>query len=207
MSYSKKQITKAGETLRQLAAGGPALLLDSEAQAVVYWWVNSHSDAIDPIKKAVAMVQPVLGDAFLNDTYRLKEIRRIADKLRREPGMELPRMHDIIGARVVLRTRENVYRASELLNKLLNIKKVYDYVSAPKPSGYRAIHLTACIPTLLGDRIAEIQLRTQLQQEWAAAVETEEYRLGQPLKASQGDQELLQYFVQLGQEYADREPE
>ena len=113
-------------------------------------------------------------------SYRLKSGPSIRGKLLRKGLTQTAAaagaaLHDIAGLRVVLSTREAVYRFADLLltNKLLFLDDIHDYIAAPKPSGYRSLHLIVRIPVFLHGRHClipvEIQLRTAVMDAWACA--------------------------------------
>lgn len=112
--------------------------------------------------------------------YRLKSGASIRGKLARK---QLPQtaaaagaaLHDVAGLRVVLTTREAVYRFAHLIlqSAALELEDVHDYIAAPKKSGYRSLHLIGRIPVILpaGPYAVpiEIQLRTAAMDAWACA--------------------------------------
>jgi len=75
---------------------------------------------------------------------RLKRGSSIFNKLFREKGMSLERMEDIAGCRAVLNKVEDVKRLYNVL-KISSTKHTLhrerDYISNPKDSGYRGVHL------------------------------------------------------------------
>jgi hypothetical protein len=73
-----------------------------------------------------------------------------------------------------------------------------DYITNPKPSGYRGIHL---VYRYRSDRnetynrlLIEVQLRSALQHTWATAVEAVSALLNSALKSSEGPEQWLHYF-------------
>ena len=135
---------------------------------------------------------------------RLKREESIVRKLRRHRDMNLVHMQDIAGLRAVLPDTESVnalaqlYQTGSLSHELL---KIDDYISHPKASGYRSIHLVykyqqSKVTEFNGYRI-EIQLRTQLQHIWATAVETFGVYYEAALKASEGPGDVLEFFSML----------
>lgn len=110
---------------------------------------------------------------------RLKHFQSIKDKLDRR---NLPRtlesiennLHDVAGVRVICTFIEDVYAIAEaILNQddiTLITKK--DYISNPKPNGYRSLHLIVSIPIFLAhekrEMKVEIQLRTIAMDFWAS---------------------------------------
>lgn len=115
--------------------------------------------------------------------------------------MNLARMQDIGGLRAVvssmakLRKLEAAYRNASFKHQLVSSK---NYITDPKPDGYRSIHLiyrysNPRAPEYEGLSI-ELQLRTALQHAWATAVETMGTFLGQALKSGQGEREWREFF-------------
>ena len=54
----------------------------------------------------------------------------------------------------------------------ITVLKVKDYISNPKPNGYRSLHLIVEVPIFLSDRkenmVAEVQFRTIAMDFWAS---------------------------------------
>lgn len=106
---------------------------------------------------------------------RTKRTKSIIRKLIRSEnaGMDLSRMADIVGIRIVLANIEDQEKAFKLLTEQLPmIQDPHDYRDRDK--GYRAIHLI----TGTTARRIEIQLRTCAQHLWADSTE----RLGEQAK-------------------------
>jgi hypothetical protein len=80
--------------------------------------------------------------------------------------MDLSRMSDLVGFRIILATAADQDCALGVLGNSLDHKKVYDYRAAEKP--YRAIHIVVRDEA----RFVEIQLRTLPQHVWAVESET-----------------------------------
>lgn len=139
-----------------------------------------------------------------NDTVvvaqRLKRMSSIIDKLNRFPEMQLSRMQDIGGLRIIFDTIDDVvkftdeFKKSRFKHELVDIK---DYISNPRDrDGYRSIHLIYKYNNNTdydGLRL-ELQIRTKLQHSWATAVETMGLFLNQALKSSIGDPKWLNFF-------------
>lgn len=134
---------------------------------------------------------------------RLKRMPTIIDKLRRNLDMELSRMQDVGGLRVIVDNLNDVYvlksyyENARLPHKLINQK---DYIQYPKNDGYRGIHLVfryvglnAVAKTYDGSLI-ELQIRTKLQHTWATAVEVAGLMLQQKLKNDDGEKLWLEFF-------------
>lgn len=147
---------------------------------------------------------------------RLKRLESIVGKLQRENGMQLYRMQDLGGCRMVLPTLDEVY---EFSNKFQTSrirheqKKEDNYIQNPKPSGYRSLHLVYRFRTETPDKeiynqhqmLIELQFRTHLQHIWATSLETIGLFTNQALKAGQGNQGILRFFVLVSSLFAIRE--
>ena len=148
--YPHNQVNNAGDILissSPTSSYEDAVKLD-EALNVINNWRSSHSCPLQSIKMTL------LGRAKTIDrqsliAQRIKRIRAIAVKLRRNPNMKLSKMHDIGGCRAVMRTVSQVeglvayYEKATAKNKLRGgeFVKKYDYIQTPKSDGYRGVHL------------------------------------------------------------------
>ena len=121
---------------------------------------------------------------------RLKRVPTIAGKLGREAGMKLSRMEDVGGVRAVLPDQDAAYRVARQLRRNWTITRFRDYVTEPKPDGYRALHL---INRNRG-RLIEIQLRTPRQDSWANLVE-KAVQLFPAIKSGSGPLEMREWLV------------
>jgi ppGpp synthetase/RelA/SpoT-type nucleotidyltranferase len=87
----------------------------------------------------------------------------------------LSKAWDLVGLRLVCHNLQDVLRVANLLEDSLRLDgltvKRHDYVTKPKPSGYRAIHLVFPMRVPQGGNEAdlgcEIQIRSLLQDSWA----------------------------------------
>ena len=102
-------------------------------------------------------------------TQRLKKANTILDKLTRESGLDLSRMQDIGGCRVVVASLSDLRRLESRLKVVFGqvIHHSKDYIEEPRESGYRAVHIIV----ERDGRLIEVQLRTQLMHRWAETVE------------------------------------
>lgn len=114
-------------------------------------------------------------------TSRIKSDNSIRSKLRRK-GFDdtienaITELSDIIGIRIVCQYLTDVYDVVHTLHDNFDIKLEHDYISNPKPSGYRSYHIIISVP--LGqtgqflhkdDTIdIEIQVRTMGMDFWAS---------------------------------------
>ena len=121
-------------------------------------------------------------------------------------------MQDIGGCRSVLKNVGQVrklvksYIDSSLKHRLLAVD---DYITYPKLSGYRGVHLIyryySDRKNTFNDLKIEVQIRSKLQHSWATAVETVGTFVNQALKSSQGEEEWLEFFALMGSAIAARE--
>lgn len=112
-------------------------------------------------------------------TFRLKSPASISGKLRHKglpvtPAAAGSALHDIAGLRVVLSGTEQVYRFARLIcdSPVVELCGLRDYITHPKRSGYRSLHLILRVPVSLGREQllvpVEVQLRTQAMDIWAS---------------------------------------
>lgn len=192
--YSKKQVRKAGEVL----IGKSDLLSEDEALNILSNWRSSHTYPLNSIQNSLRYKAKQLGDNYVV-TQRLKRKISITNKLHRFPNMKLDTMQDIGGCRAILPNNELVYTLSENMKdaRSINIIKENDYISKPKETGYRGIHLISKYcgknPEFEGLQI-EIQIRSEIQHYWATAVEIIDRFTKQQLKAGLENNQWNTFF-------------
>jgi len=110
---------------------------------------------------------------------RLKTLPSIREKLERK-GIELTpasfynSIHDIAGVRVICAFTQDVYHLADALLRQddITLLRRKDYISFPKPNGYRSLHLLVTTPIYLANEKKEIpvevQLRTVAMDCWAS---------------------------------------
>lgn len=112
-------------------------------------------------------------------TSRIKEKTSIEKKLRNhgfEESAEDARthLHDVAGVRVICFFEYDIRHLVKCMKKQsdLIIIKEKDYITTPKPNGYRSYHLIAGVPVYYMDGMeyypVEIQFRTISMDFWAA---------------------------------------
>lgn len=169
--YSKKEINKAGMTL---ANPNSSINEKNHALNILNNWRASHAYHLQVI---TSNLQQRNTKAIV--VQRLKRIESITGKLERFPDMNLYRIQDLGGCRVIVDSIGDVYNS---LNKYKNsrirhiLKREYDYIQNPKKSGYRSYHMVYQFQsdrkdTYNKNMLVEVQFRTQLQHTWATAVE------------------------------------
>ena len=120
----------------------------------------------------------------------MKRTKSIIRKLARDPnsGMDLSRMSDLVGLRIIVDNIADQDMAIFLLTSGLNLlREPYDY--RDRTSGYRAVHL---IVGNTSHRV-EVQIRTLAQHLWA----DESERHGEQVKEGNMTEEVAAYLKEL----------
>lgn len=190
---SRSRIDRAGRALRGYWVAPK--LLDSETDEAFSLAWRFRAEFQIPLTKVVMGIRSFVRTegAPVVVARRLKRMPTILDKLARHPAMQLTRMQDIGGCRAILPSGGFRYidgiRARMRLRDWAIIEE-YDYIAAPKLTGYRGVHVVV----LRDNRLIEVQLRTEQQHRWAETVERLGSRSGFNLKDGQGPDELLRYL-------------
>jgi ppGpp synthetase/RelA/SpoT-type nucleotidyltranferase len=130
-------------------------------------------------------------------TYRIKRFESIIGKLNRYPEMRFSRMWDIGGCRCILRTNNDVYKLKDLISKEsdFEITKEYDYIKVPQKDGYKSLHLF--IKHKSFDKVIEIQIRNQVDHNWATLVEITDVLYDSKLKELGNNKDLFRFHLLL----------
>jgi len=209
--YSKKQINEAGNIIRKPDAASEEI---QQARNIIDNWRAAHAYPLHVFYMNLRGKASSRQDVIVAE--RLKRLNSIVDKLKREPTMELIRMQDLGGCRMVLPTLEEVYDYSYRFQKSKirhEAKTPKDYIKNPKKSGYRSLHLIYRFKTDSPEKqifneypmLIELQFRTHLQHIWATAVESMGLFTNQALKAGKGDAEVKRFFVLVSSLFAMKE--
>lgn len=194
----KKALIRAGEVLREQTSG-PEF---EDAIKTLSDWRSLFAYPLNTFNVTLRKKCASLGFKAVIVARRLKRTPSIVAKLRRFPEMQLGRMQDIGGLRVIVKTVDDVYRIWESLqNSRIKHEAVippHDYIESPKPDGYRSLHQVYKyqsdeFPELCGLKV-EIQIRTTLQHAWATAVETLGAIEQQSFKTGGGTEQYKRFF-------------
>jgi ppGpp synthetase/RelA/SpoT-type nucleotidyltranferase len=215
--FSKGIIDRAGAELIQPTTDRAL----EEALAIINNWRACHSYPLQTIKMTLLRrAKNVSVSAVI--AQRLKRLPSISLKLQHNEKMKLSQMQDIGGCRAVMpniidtQKLAMIYRTSRSKNPRSGRPiehERYDYISEPKPDGYRSYHLIFKYQSKYDDKKVfdgqriEIQIRSRLQHAWATAVETVQTFTGQALKSriKEGDPDWLRFFSLMGSAIAMRE--
>lgn len=203
--YSGKQIEKAGKII---ANPDISYTEKIDSYKILNNWRAAHAYPLQIITSNLRIKNK---DAIV--VQRLKRLDSIVGKLSRFPEMNLYRMQDLGGCRVILDDVDQVYAS---VNAYKNsrvrhiLKREYDYIQNPKISGYRSYHMVYQYHSDKNDTYnhnmrIEIQFRTKLQHIWATALETMGVYTKTQLKASQGDENVLRFFTLVSSYFALQE--
>lgn len=196
---TSSQINRCGKRLRKFYGGEviPSIEDLDHAYDVVSTFRSAHAYPMLKVRYGVRSMLKT-EDAGTAVSQRLKRVPRIVRKLHRMPTMQLANLEDIGGVRAVVAdgpTLDRVRRRVERQWKKDFTRDPRDYIAAPKPMGYRAVHFVV----VRDERAIEVQLRTKGQQQWAEAVESADARLGFNLKDGDGPAEMQTYFRLAGE--------
>lgn len=203
--YSKSEINKAGTIIANISSSKEDR---DNALIILNNWRAAHAYPLQVICNNLRLRNP---NAIV--VQRLKRLESITGKIARFPEMSLYRMQDLGGCRVIVDTIGQVYDA---VNRYKNsrirhiLKREYDYIQNPKISGYRSYHMIYQFhsdkkETYNKNMLIEIQFRTKLQHIWATAVEMMGIYTKSNLKSSQGNEDILRFFVLISSVFAKME--
>ena len=208
MKYGRNQINKAGEEM--MTSKDPIIV--KSAIEKINDWRSLHTIVLELLQNRVNTLLSTNSIPIVLSSHRLKRLASIQYKLDVNPTMRLGGMQDIGGLRIVVENINTLNALNVLLHKStfdgFKFEKYYNYVEAPKNSGYRSIHFIykfVSIDNNYDGLRVELQIRTKLQHSWAMAVETAELTTQTRLKSSQGADEWLNYFKVIASLFAIKE--
>lgn len=186
---SKSRVTKAGAGVREGT-------VTFEDLAVINIWRAAHKPVLNTFQ-SILRNRTRHTDVIVAQRHKRK--RTIFGKLHRYPGMELARMDDVAGCRLIFPDiaqlydfRERLHRAT-FKHKRKNVVDKYDYIMHPKNTGYRGIHdvyeYDVQSESGKGSKglLIELQYRTTAQHAWATAVEVIGFITSSQPKFREGD--------------------
>lgn len=200
--YSKGRVDRAGRSIASQH-------YDHDDVDVLENWRASHAHILNTFKQLLYNRAPRY-DVIV--AQRLKRRPTIIDKLSRFPEMNLSRMHDIAGCRLIfpniaeLQAFRSELNAGRFDHKRRNEGDGrWDYLDNPKEDGYRGIHDAFKYEVEPKDRrmktaqpwngmLIEIQYRTFIQHAWSTAVEVAGLVTVNNPKFGRGRQEVKDFF-------------
>lgn len=191
---SKSRVSRAGRAVRE----GAETLDDLIAINI---WRAAHKPVLNTFQ-SILRNRTRFTDTVVVQRHKRKST--IFGKLMRFPTMELARMDDVAGCRLIFRDiatltefRARIHKA-RFRHKLKNHVDKYDYIKRPKTTGYRGIHdvyeYDAQSETGEASKglLIELQYRTTVQHAWATAVEVIGFITASQPKFQQGDKRYEQ---------------
>jgi ppGpp synthetase/RelA/SpoT-type nucleotidyltranferase len=207
---SKSRVNRAGKNLADA-------IPTTDDMDVIENWRASHNHVLNTFQANLRR-RAKLSNAR-TPVQRIKRLETIQNKLVRYPNMQLSRMHDIVGCRVVFDEMDELkkFRSDFNRSKFIHKRKkkqsdegdeedAYNYIENPKQSGYRGIHdvfeyrskQSGKSKAAGGEKWnglnIEIQYRTKVQHSWATALEICDRYTENHGKFSNAPADYLRYF-------------
>ena len=202
---SKKSVNRAGDVLIGLTPSTE----DEKAMAQKIFdnWRSLHDYPINTFQATFRMKLAKLNLKNTLLAQRLKRTPSIVEKLKRpgENRTRLARMQDIAGIRIVVPKIQDIYTIIDDYTKSLNSSNfphksinAFNYINEPKLDGYRSFHQVFEFVTKSNSSLSslkiELQIRTQLQHQWATAVEVLGLARETSYKSGQGDEKHKEFL-------------
>jgi len=202
--YSKTKVKQAGEVLIDETATAD---MRFEAMEIMSNWRAAHAYPMQAVLMLLRKMACRI-DKNVVVVQRLKRLPSIQNKLTKQQRMSLSRMQDIAGCRAVVGTVSDTKLLADALVKSKTRHKLHrkdDYITNPKESGYRGIHLVYKYngeKAEYKDYFVEVQIRSKIQHAWATAVEIVDTFTHQAIKASDGTKDWVDFFRYVSVEFA-----
>ncbi len=186
---SKTRVTRAGAAVRLSVQSADDL-------AVIDTWREAHRHVLNTFQ---AILRNRTRGSDIVVAQRHKRKKTIFSKLQRFKTMELARMDDVAGCRLIFPNLELLYNfrkelhAASFRHKLRNDIDKWDYIKNPKLTGYRGVHdvyeydVNSDYGQEYKGLLLELQYRTQAQHAWATCVEVVGFITESQPKFQQGD--------------------
>lgn len=186
---SKSRVNRAGDNVRTDQATADDLQVIDE-------WRAAHRHVLNTFQ-AILRIRTRATNIVV--AQRHKRRSTIFGKLRRLPEMQLARMDDVAGCRLIFNSIEELYEFRAAFHKARfrherrNEIDKYDYIKHPKRTGYRGVHdiytydVNSAAGRSLKGLMLEIQYRTNIQHAWATTVEVIGFITESQPKFQQGD--------------------
>ena len=206
--FTAREIDRAGCILVQMPPVDDVEHEWFEAARLVSDWRASHSG---PLNTFQMNLRRRVGNRGVV-AQRLKRMPSIISKLERLPRISLSQMQDIGGCRVVVEGPDHAFDlAADLAGSRIRhgLVRYKNYITHPRPSGYRGIHLVYSYNSERSSQWqglkVEVQVRSELQHQWATAVETVGAFMRDDLKSGIGNENWLHFFRLMSAAIAERE--
>lgn len=170
---SRTRVNRAGEAIRNGKS-------TEEDFSVLDEWRAAHRAVLNTFQ-AILRVRTRNTDIAVAQRHKRKST--IMGKLKRYQWMQLSRMDDVAGCRLIFKNINDLYgfrkafHGARFHHELLNEMDKYDYIKKPKATGYRGVHdvylynVNSAVGRPFKGLLVEIQYRTLIQHAWATSVE------------------------------------
>ena len=202
---SKSRVNRAGDNVRNNTT-------TQEDLKVIEEWRAAHRGVLNTFQ---AILRTRTKGTNVIVAQRHKRKNTIFDKLQRLPNMQLARMDDVAGCRLIFKNIKELnkfhdtFHKAKFNHKRRNEPDKYNYIKTPKDTGYRGIHdvyeydVNSESGKSLAGLYIEIQYRTLVQHAWATAVEVVGFITESQPKFQQGDKRY-EYEMALASEILAR---
>jgi len=186
---SKSRVNRAGVKMRE---GQPT----AEDLQVFDAWRAAHRGVLNTFQSILRNRTRYSATVV---AQRHKRRSTIVGKLNRYRDMQLARMDDVAGCRLIFKTVDDLYKfrsdfhQARFRHKRRNSVDKYNYIKRPKSTGYRGIHdvysydVNSDTGRPLKGLLVELQYRTLIQHAWATTVEVIGFITESQPKFQQGD--------------------
>jgi putative GTP pyrophosphokinase len=186
---SRSAVNRAGERVRNGT-------MSQDDVNTIDTWRAAHRPVLNTFQ---AILRTRTRGTGIIVAQRHKRKLTIYDKLNRLPKMQLSRMDDVAGCRLIfasisaLRKFREKLHAARFEHKLRNEIDKYDYIKLPKKTGYRGIHdvyeydVNSDHGKPYKGLLIELQYRTIYQHAWATCVEVVGFITESQPKFQKGD--------------------
>jgi putative GTP pyrophosphokinase len=194
---SKGLVNRAGQAIREHRE------LSEEQVQALNAWRGAHKYVLNTFQ---ANLRNRTRGTGIVVAQRLKRRHTIVDKLFRQPRMELSRMDDVAGCRMIfenipaLEKFRSEFHKARFRHKRKNNTDKYNYIRNPRSTGYRGIHDIYEYNSRSDEGrpynglLLELQYRTQVQHAWATSVEVVTRITENQPKFNRGDERYIEFF-------------
>jgi GTP pyrophosphokinase len=97
---------------------------------------------------------------------RAKHLYSLHKKMKKYSLLDLSKIYDLSAIRIIVKNTSDCYHALGVIHKHFKplIGRIKDYISMPKPNGYKSLHTTIFC---LDGKIIEVQIRTRKMHDYA----------------------------------------
>ena len=152
---------------------------------VYEWGLSTLMTKLNIIHEDLRNFQEISAIDYIRS--RIKAPESIAQKLHKL-GMDITaenakkRLRDIAGVRIIAPFAKDIYFLADIICNMPDVVVLQekDFVSSPKPSGYRSYHIILDVPVFFSGHtenvVVEVQIRTEAMNFWASLEHKAKYK-------------------------------